>query len=104
MVFREVDPYPESPGERDLRLKEAASKIDALVGLPSEVREALRARASDFIEPRLVRLPKGAHPYGMQLGSKRWVIRNDHLDLVTAAGPTAVALAAYSTATTPASS
>ena len=38
MLREEVDPYPETPGERDIRIEEARVRIQAMDSIPEEAR------------------------------------------------------------------
>jgi hypothetical protein len=70
--------------------------IDSMSDVAEELKSELRQRPDDFLD---LRLQRTEHPYGTRIGSLRYVIRNDHLKLVTLLGPVASALA-QSVATT----
>ena len=96
--FDSVDLYPSSPGEEERRLEEVRSRIMSATQIPVEMKSAIAARASDFVD-EVRRDGQGAKFYGGQLGWTHYVIRNDHLDLVAALAPTAASIAAFATAT-----
>jgi hypothetical protein len=93
-----VDLYPSSPGEEELRLEEVRSRIMSSTQIPVEMKSAIAARASAFVD-EVRRDGRGAKFYGGQLGWTHYVIRNDHLDFVAILAPTAASIAAFATAT-----
>ena len=103
MTPKNIEPFPESPGEREIRHAEVVRRLQDVPGLSDELREALLGQTDWFIERQIVRADRRTHFYGFQLGWTKYAIRNDHLDLVASAGPVAVALAGLATATAPVS-
>src|SRR5262249_18515247 len=92
------NPYPSRPGERDERLSQVRSKIRSSSQIPDELKDEIAERAAEFVTAEIRKAVKGTHSYGGQLGWTRWVIRNDHLDLVAALAPIASGIATYATA------
>jgi hypothetical protein len=88
-------PFPETPGERERSIEAARTRIGSLTALPPAFRDELLLNAHLFVEGVIETADDGTHFYGGQLGWTRWVIRNDHIDLVAALGTFATALVAF---------
>lgn len=80
--------------EEKQRLEEVRSRIMSSTQIPREMKRAIAARASEFVDNVCIL----ETPTDWRIGWFCYVIRNDHLDLVAALAPTAAALAAFTTA------
>lgn len=92
------DPYPSYPGAREDAVKWAQDKILSTVAIPEILRAGLAEHAASLVESERQPLPRNAAAYGGALGSTNWVLRNEHLDLLTVLGPTALSIASAATA------
>jgi hypothetical protein len=94
-----VPTWHEVKGKRESRLREIEDAIGSWLDVSDDLKQELLKRSEDLLirhdSPNVVRGKTQRAAYGLTLGTRHWIIKNDDLKLLEQLAPAAMAVITY---------